>query len=122
MTEYFYDSYAIIEFIGGSKGYKKFFEEPSGVTTRLNLMEIYYSMMDEPDIAEDVFASFSTVATDFSDEELKGAMRLRKELKAKKPDVSYVDALGYHIARERGLLFLTGDMAFEGLEGVEYVK
>lgn len=33
-----------------------------------------------------------------------------------------VDCIGYTIAREKGILFLTGDAAFEKIEGVEWVK
>ena len=35
--------------------------------------------------------------------------------------VSYVDALGYTLAQKHDLVFLTGDKAFKGIEGVEHV-
>jgi len=36
--------------------------------------------------------------------------------------LSYVDALGYTIAKAHNLRFLTGDAAFEGIANVEFVK
>jgi hypothetical protein len=35
---------------------------------------------------------------------------------------SYIDAAGYALARRSGLPFLTGDPAFEGVEGVEFLR
>ena len=70
MTEYYYDTYAIIEFARGNEAYLKYFEEPSGVTTRLNLMEVYYAFLENPDYAEELFASFSSLAIDVPDREL----------------------------------------------------
>ena len=49
-------------------------------------------------------------------------MVLRSELKRKDKDISYADALGYSLSRKMGLRFLTGDKAFRGLAGVEYLE
>ena len=46
----------------------------------------------------------------------------RKELKNKGLNISYVDAVGYQVARERKIKFLTGDEAFRDLPDVEFVK
>ena len=43
-------------------------------------------------------------------------------LQNKKLDLSYVDALGYIVAKRHNVLFLTGDDAFEKLPNVEFVK
>ena len=43
-------------------------------------------------------------------------------LKWKDRGVSITDCVGYIMAREMGIKFLTGDKEFEGLEGVEFVK
>ncbi len=37
-------------------------------------------------------------------------------------DRYYIDCIGYVIARRMGVLFLTGDKEFEGLESAEFVK
>lgn len=40
----------------------------------------------------------------------------------KKWNISYADALGYAIAEQEGICFLTGDKAFERMQNVEFVK
>ena len=122
MTEYFYDSYAIIEYLRGNKRYQRYFKEPSGVTTRLNLMEVYYSLLDKPDYADEIYSSFLSVAIYPTDSEIKLAMKKRKELKNKGLNISYADAIGYLISFERNLKFLTGDKEFQKLKNVEFVK
>ena len=63
MTEYFYDSYSIIEYLKGNKNFEKYFKEPSGITTKLNLMEVYYSLLHEENYADEVYTSFLTIIT-----------------------------------------------------------
>jgi len=53
---------------------------------------------------------------------MKEAMKFRLKMKRKMKDLSYVDALGYQIANRMNIPFLTGDMAFEGVSNVEFVK
>jgi len=122
MSEYFYDSYAIIEYLKGNKKYQKYFKEPIGVTTRLNLMEVYYSLLGDEVYAEEVYSSFLSVIIDPSDEEIRNAMKKRKELKEKGLNISYADAIGYSISIERKIKFLTGDKEFRNLPNVEFVK
>ena len=52
---------------------------------------------------------------------MKGAMRLWLRLKKRGLNISYADALGYHLALNAGAKFLTGDSSFERLKGVEFV-
>ncbi len=122
MSEYFYDSYAIIEYLKGNKKYLKYFKEPIGITTRLNLMEVYYSLLGDEDYAEEVYSSFLSVIIDLSDEEIRNAMKKRKELKEQGLNISYADAIGYSISIERKIKFLTGDKEFRNLPNVEFVK
>jgi len=122
MTEYFYDSYSIIEYLKGNKNFEKYFKDPSGVTTKFNLMEVYYSLLENVDFAEEIYTSFSSVVIEPTDTEIKKAMRKRKELKGKGLNISYVDAVGYAISLEHGIKFLTGDNEFKNLPNVEFVK
>ena len=43
-------------------------------------------------------------------------------LKNYRRDLSYVDCIGYILARKLNAKFLTGDKQFENFEGVEFVK
>jgi predicted nucleic acid-binding protein len=60
------------------------------------------------------------VGFDLSD--IDKAMKLRLELERKKMDISYVDALGYYLAKKHKVRFLTGGRHFENLDNVEFVK
>ncbi len=122
MPEYFYDTYAIFEYLKGNKKYQKYFKEPLGITTKLNLMELYYGLLDDEDYADEIYSSFLSIVIDLSDVEIKKGMKMRKELKEKGLNVSYVDALGYFISKERKIKFLTGDKEFKDLQNVEFVK
>lgn len=122
MVDYYYDSYSVIELLKGNKRYKYYFEGKNGVTTRLNLMEVYYSLLPDEVLAEETYSSFLPFIIEPTDEEVKAAMRTRRALKGAGLNVSYVDSLGYQISRGRNLLFLTGDREFKGLPGVEFVK
>ncbi|MHB8568405.1 MAG: PIN domain-containing protein [Nitrososphaerales archaeon] len=120
---YFYDSYAVLAYTSGHEAYKKYFEERDGVLTKLNLLEIFYRALEEYNskVAKDIVESFYKYHVDYDAEDISGSMRLRLELKRKGLDISYADALGYFLALKLGLKFLTGDRAFKGLKGVEYV-
>jgi predicted nucleic acid-binding protein len=122
MSEFFYDSYAIIEYLKGNKKYQKYFKEPIGVTTRLNLMEVYYSLLGNEEYAEEIYSSFLSVVIDLSDVDIRNAMKKRKELKQQGQNISYADAIGYSISIERKIKFLTGDREFKDLPNVEFVK
>ena len=122
MIKFFYDTYAIVEYLKGNKRYQKYFKEPLGITTKLNLMELYYGLIDDEDFADDIYDSFSSVVIEISDEHIKNAMKKRKELKSKGLNISYVDAIGYSISNEMGIKFLTGDNEFKDLVNVEFVK
>lgn len=123
VKRFFFDSYALIEIYYGNKNYEKYLG--SGVvTTRLNLMECYYHLLQEhgEQIANRYYDGTIHYAIEFSDIDIKNAMRFRLEAKKRKKNLSYVDALGYVIAKRLEIRFLTGDMTFEDLPNVEYAK
>ena len=51
---------------------------------------------------------------------IKKANAFRLANKTKK--FSYIDCVGFMMAKALSIPFLTGDRSFEGMEGVEYVK
>ncbi len=122
MAEYFYDTYALIEYVNANKNFKKYFQEHIGITSRLNLMELYYVMLKDisKEKAETAYDSFLPITEDIEDETIKKAMQLRLKEKAKK--ISYVDAIGYQIALEKNIKFLTGDRQFKEMKNVEFIK
>ncbi len=116
------DSYAIIEYLKGNNKYKKYFEKEEIVTTKLNLMEVYYSTLSESneEYAEKCYNLFLPKCVEINDNILKKELKFRHTNKKKK--LSYVDAVCYQLSLEMKIKFLTGDKQFEGLKNVEFVK
>ena len=122
MQKFFADSYAIIDYFKGNKNYKKYFEENEIITTKLNLIEVYYSTLLEStqEMAEKYYNSFLDKCIEIDDETFKKAMQFRYKEKAKK--LSYIDTIGYQIALEKNIKFLTGDQQFKTIKNTEFVK
>ncbi len=124
-TRYFYDSYAVIEYLNGNQKYRHYIEDADGVLTKLNLMEVYFRILkiNGPGAAKDTVNSFSKYLIDFDLTAIAGAMKLRLGLMNKKHlDISCADALGYFLAKKLEIKFLTGDGAFRHLENVEFIR
>ncbi len=121
MTTYFYDSYAIIEFLNNNEKFTLYFEEHTGMITLLNLLEVYYSVLNEAgeEKADFVLQTLFPLITQPSKNTIKNAMKFRQLHKKRK--LSYADCLGYQVAKENGIQFLTGDKEFKNLENVEFV-
>lgn len=121
--KYFFDTYALFEIFFGNDKYLKYLDSQV-VTTRLNLMEIYYHLLRDygEKVAEDYYNETTGYSIEFTDMDIKEAMKFRLKMKRKKKDMSYVDALGYTIANRMNIPFLTGDVAFEDVQDVEFVK
>ena len=88
-------------------------------------MEIYFRILsiNGPRAGKDVLNIFSRYLIDFHIPAIEGAMKMRRGLKNnKRLDISYANALGYYLARQMGMKFLTGDKAFKTLEHVEFIR
>ena len=120
---YFYDSYAIIEFINqNNHNFDIYFSNNCGVTTISNLMEVYYSILKEGGEiqAEKTLELLEPFVLNPTLDDVKESMKFK--LKNKKVRFSYTDCLGYAIARRMKIKFLTGDKEFKHLENVEFVS
>lgn len=122
MTSYFFDSYAFFEIIKGNPNYDKYSKGVSLITTRLNLMELYYWLLRRSgkDKAEKYYQKFLPYCIEITNDVIKKACEFRLEHKGK--NLSYADCIGYIIALQKRIKFLTGDIGFERMENVEYVK
>ena len=116
------DSYAIIEYFKGNKNYAPYFEKNRIITTRLNLMEVYYSALVDStqENAEKYYDTLIGQCVEISDSTIKKALRFRYKNKEKK--LSYVDAICYMLSIELESKFLTGDKEFKSMKNVEFVK
>ena len=121
VNRYFFDSYALIEMYKGNKSYEKY-ASCEAVTTYFNLYECYYYLLRQKNRkeAEELFDEIRKICINLKFEWIKEASGFKLENKKKK--VSYVDCLGYIIAKEMNMPFLTGDMQFKEMSNVEFVK
>ena len=121
VNNYFLDTYALFEIVEGNPNYKTF-TKGHLATTRMNLLELHYGLLLRKGkvTANYWFSYFRPLCISFSDVTLQEASAFR--LVHKKANVSFIDALGYAIARRRGAKFLTGDQAFKDLPNVEFVR
>ena len=122
MTEVFFaDTYALIEIIGGNKNYKPY-TNTILLTTKFNLIELYYHFLHDygKKIADKYLKLFSNLVIPVSYTSIQNGMLFK--LNHKKEKLSYVDCIGYALATELGIKFLTGDEKFENKVNVEYIK
>lgn len=117
---FFFDTYALVERQMGSPAYKPYSEMPV-FTHQFNLYEFASAIMKAADEtrARKELALLSPNPLEAELDDLLVASRFR--LDRAKQRISYVDALGYTLARKHEMKFLTGDKAFKGVEGVELV-
>lgn len=122
MKAFFFDTYALVEVLYGNENYRPYLGAEV-VTTKLNLMEMHYHLLKEhgEETADRYYDMNLRYVVDINDNDVKNGMRYKIEQR-KKCNISYVDAVGYVIAKRMGIKFLTGDHAFEGIPNVEYVK
>lgn len=120
IQRFFFDTYAFFEILNGNEHYKKY-NNFSLVTSKLNLFELYFNILRNVNSveAERVFDKYYPFVIDFDEEVIKEAARLKMLLN--KRDVSMTDCIGYCLAKQLGVRFLTGDDAFENLDNVEFV-
>jgi uncharacterized protein len=122
MQVFLADSYAIVEYFKVNVNYKKYFEKNKIITTKLNLMEVYYSALvnSTKENANKYYDSLVSECILVSDQVVKDALQFRYE--NRKQRLSYIGAIGYQLSLELGVKFLTGDKEFEKMKNVEFVK
>ena len=120
-NEYFFDSYAIIEVLKSNPSYEKF-SETNPVSTRINLVEVAYHLLGsfEQKEALKILDSLKIKIIEIEEKDVSKIAIFRKHNSQKK--FSYIDCIGYVLAKENNLKFLTGDNAFKEMENVEFVK
>ncbi len=117
----FFDTYAFFEILRNNPSYKRFWGSFSVVTTRLNLMELYYGLLKNYDAktAGHVYNYLLHAAVDIDDAAIKEAMQFRFQNRKRK--LSYADCIGYIVAMRNNIKFLTGDKQFKNFPNVEFV-
>ena len=124
MADFLADSYAFIEAFGGNERYARIFRHRSVVTTALNVLEVYATLLRRIDRGEARSHALALLQLvhEIPSEVAMAAGEFRQAMRDRQRDCSYVDAWGYASAQALGMRFLTGDPAFKGLENVEFVR
>jgi len=121
MNDYFFDTYAIIEIIKGNEKYN-FVSGATIITSPMNLAEVYYALLllYEKSLVEDILKKLDFQFLGINPELAKSAALFRHQ--NKKLELSYIDCIGYVLALNSNLIFLTGDKGFAGFDKVLIVK
>ncbi|HUR68347.1 MAG TPA: PIN domain-containing protein [Candidatus Thermoplasmatota archaeon] len=120
VQQFFFDTYALVERQSGNPAYSPF-AAAAIFTHQYNVYEFIAAILrvaDESRAREEVRLLGPNLVEAETDD-LFAAARFRTEQVTKR--VSYVDALGYVLAKKHGMRFLTGDKAFKGIDNVEFV-
>lgn len=122
MKAFLFDTYALHEVVVGNPAYLACVQGARIVTTRLNLMELHYIILAKhgKDAASTAYDLFLPAIIELEHTLVKEANALRFDLKRR--NVSYVDCIGYTLAQQLGIPFLTGDKEFKDLPNVKFVK
>lgn len=117
----YFDTYAIFEIIKGNNNYDKY-TNATIIITKLNLFELFYGILKDygETAALEALSRYSSFVVDFDNDTIVQAAKLR--LLKKKQNISMTDCIGYITARRLGIKFLTGDMQFNDMPEVEFVK
>ena len=117
----FFDSYAFFEILRENRNYERY-KDFEIVTTKLNLFELYLGILRESNEknAQIVLDKYYPFVVDFDENVIRNAAKLKHSLN--KRDISMTDCMGYSLAKQLGIKFLTGDDAFRDLDNVEFVK
>ncbi|MEK6961554.1 MAG: PIN domain-containing protein [Nanoarchaeota archaeon] len=115
------DTYALIAVADGDEAFARFINEDF-VVPSTTLAEFYWVMLRDlgKDIADGWISVISPYAVDVDSALLLEAVRYRSA--RRKDNVSFFDAVGYVYSKQEKFLFVTGDEAFRGEAGVEFVK
>jgi len=121
MNSFVFDTYALIEIIQGNDGYASYIDS-SVIMNSFILAELCYALIRKlgPQKANsyvDKYAPFCIGVTPNTIKEamLFRAMNIRRSL-------SMVDCIGYAMAKNLNVKFLTGDLQFKDMENVVFVK
>lgn len=124
MTDAFvFDTYALIALIEGNPAYLKYATAKMIINEFIFAEFCYVGIKRYRDYVTEAEQKSRTVVKNISavlPEQIMEAMKFRFSNRQK--DVSTTDCVSYIQAQRLGVPFLTGDRAFEGMPGVEFVR
>jgi len=122
INSYYFDTYALVEIGKGNPNYQKYKNNIKIVLNKLNIMEFCYYLLREnrKNEAKSFFKDLIKFHVDMPNIVFIKAIKMKYKYKERK--LSYIDCLGYCMAKNLELKFLTGDEKFKDILNVEFVK
>lgn len=125
MKPFFADTYAILAAIRGDPAYSRRFQQARSFRTgNWNLLEALYVQISQGvprDVAAHRLAPFLGAVLREDWRLLQKAAKIRLDFRAKGSVISTVDAVGFALATDAKLPFLTGDPAFRHVPEAEFL-
>lgn len=120
--KFYFDTYALIEIYKSNPNYEPYSKDVVILLNKLNLLEFSYYLLKEKRESEikQIFNQYQRFNVDYDEEVLTKAAEMK--LKFLKERLSFIDCIGYILAKKNNALFLTGDERFRNKENVEFVK
>ena len=111
----------MLEIIAGNPSYSKYLSSEIAINDFI-FAELCYKLIRESGIDKANFYvdKYALFRKDLDANTIKEAMMFR--VQHKKKNLSPADCISYVMALKLNLKFLTGDMQFENMENVEFVK
>ena len=118
----FFDTYALIEIGKNNPNYESYKKDVKIFISMLNLMELAYFLLREnrESEIEEIFNNLSKFAISYNKEILVNTAKMKHQYRKEK--LSYIDCIGYFMAKQQNIKFLTGDEKFRDKKNVEFVK
>lgn len=108
----------MIEIVKGNPSYQKY-KNARLITTEWNLAELYYAvLMNRKGDPLATFMHFRKFLTAITPRSIVKGMELKYARRQNR--LSYVDCIGYALALEHDIKFLTGDKEFKDMPNVEW--
>ena len=120
--KFFFDTYALIELGQSNPNYEPYSKDVIILLNKLNLLEFSYYLLREKreNEIESIFSQYQRFSVNYDEEVLIKAAEMK--FKFLKERLSFIDSIGYILAKKNNALFLTGDERFRHKENVEFVK
>ena len=123
MTKRFYfDTYALIEIGKGNPKYESYKNDVQILLNKLNLFEVSYFLLreDKENEIKGIFDNYLRFNVEYYENDLIDAAKIK--FKFLRERLSFIDCIGYVLAKKHKAKFLTGDEKFRHKDNVEFVK
>ncbi len=117
---FLFDTYAIMEIINKNEAYKKYLDADIIINDFIFAELCYNFIKEKHSMLKETLDKYAQHISHAEPETIRKAMEFR--LSWKDRNVSITDCIGYLMAKDLGIMFLTGDKEFENIENVEFVK